>query len=155
MAAETLAAEGSLRDELDQNVNRRRKDEREINGARHGARRLPDFAARCERALNSKKGEHQQQHRITKRLAVARRADRNRVWMDKEDPNRDEEQQRQKLQDRDEHDRARAGSHTADIQRCEHQIKDQHRDDSSAVRADRGNERRECINQHIHHRRYA
>ena len=55
-----IGAERSLRDELDQNVNDRGDDEREIHRARNSSRRIFHFAAGDERDFDSDESEHQQ-----------------------------------------------------------------------------------------------
>ena len=55
-----IETERSLRNELDQDVNDRGDDEREISGTRNGSRRIFYFAARDESDFDSDEGEDQQ-----------------------------------------------------------------------------------------------
>src|SRR5213082_1960526 len=55
-----IDTERSLRYELDQDVNDRSDDEREISGTGNGSRRIFYFAARDESDFDSDKGEDQQ-----------------------------------------------------------------------------------------------
>ena len=59
-----IGAERTLRYELDQNVNDRGDDERQIRRARDGAGRILHFAARNQRHLDSDEGENQEDNSI-------------------------------------------------------------------------------------------
>ena len=59
-----LQTKGSLCHNLDHQVNNRGHDQREINGARHGARRVFYFAAGNERNFDSDEGEEKKQDTV-------------------------------------------------------------------------------------------
>src|SRR5205814_5832090 len=63
-----VGAEGGLCHELDENINGRRNDEREVSRTRYSACRVFHFAARDQCYFDPNEGEDQQNDGITQRL---------------------------------------------------------------------------------------